>query len=197
MWSYLLANMGIQKWLFGTSESMHSCHKWLFDKRPFLKRPFEFQGLSSEIAREVNSRSSGWKIATFRYESVSRIEETCSEQLAERTCLENLLRGNRADNLLRATCTENLLEELAQRNSRNNLLRRATARRTARIARRICRRCKCFRVAHLLVFFFFLRPWAASCLGSWGWGKLGTSCLGGVGSRIGLVSWEWGRVYRI
>ena len=44
MWSYLLANMGIQKWLFGTSENMHSCHKWLFDKRPFLKRPFEFQG---------------------------------------------------------------------------------------------------------------------------------------------------------
>ena len=44
VWSYLLANMGIQKWLFGTSENMHSCHKWLFDKRPFLKRPFEFQG---------------------------------------------------------------------------------------------------------------------------------------------------------
>ena len=45
MWFYLLANMGIQKWLFGTRENMHSCHKWLFDKRPFLKRPFEFQGV--------------------------------------------------------------------------------------------------------------------------------------------------------
>ena len=83
------------------------------------------QLLSTGVSRKVNFRSSGWKIATFKY--VSRIEETCSEQLAERTCLENLLRGNRADNLLRATCTKNLLEELAQRNSRNSNLSRFPA----------------------------------------------------------------------
>ena len=82
------------------------------------------QLLSVEVVGKVHFRSPGWKITTFKYESISRQGETCSEQLAERTCLENLLRepatcseqlaertclenllrGNRADNLLRATC---------------------------------------------------------------------------------------------
>ena len=101
------------------------------------------QLLSTNVVRGAHPRSSGWKIATFKYKNSTRStfpqlrqhlrRATCAESLAQSnlrraTCTEQLHKALAQSNLHRPTCTEHMCKALARSNWRralaqSNLLR--------------------------------------------------------------------------
>ena len=101
------------------------------------------QLLSTNVVRGAHSRSSGWKIAIFKYKNSTRStfpqlrqhlrRATCAESLAQSNlrsanCTEHLHKALAQSNLHKPTCTEHMRKALARSNWRralaqSNLLR--------------------------------------------------------------------------
>ena len=110
---------------------------------PHAAQAGKSQLLNTDVVRGAHPRSSGWRIATFKYKRSTRStppqlrqhlrKKKCAESLAQSnlrraTCTEQLHKALARSNLHRPTCTEHMRKALARSNWRralaqSNLLR--------------------------------------------------------------------------